>query len=619
MKCIQVLPILKHTFSEELTYWTVHDFSIGDMIQVELNHRKIFAIVSSIVSLSEAKEFIKSREFKIKKIETSVKLDFFSREFILSCLYTSRYYVRSFGEILSEYIPKKILEELDVNMSSPERSARVKKSQSSTSTEVTYIQKGFLERIAYIQNLQKDYEHICMVVPTDAHKKHIQKHISDIRIITPIELYLLDTYTAELCILEFAGSEYYRHVRKDFDTRATVRSYCDLASIPLIEMDAILPLYAQSDMSHIDSPITAFPEIHIVDQTVSKSAKVKKTAFEKSKKKNIAPDDFDIRLIMENSIDFVTHKKLNLVSPELYSLIVYAEKQKEDIFIYTTRKGLSSSVTCSDCGHVLICAECKKPYALKLVQGVRSYVCPGGHIPLPTDTACPICGNMHLTLLGSGTDAIHAELIETISQPIIIVDGDHMTQAGARNIFKKRKDKDHVPAVYIGTELALHQGLDESFTYSAIASLETLLALPSRIAELEAARVVEALREKTTHTIVIQTRNPNHLVWKSVQDKNWKGLIEHVAQDAEELQLPPFATYIRLHISARYKTAFNDMVGIERYLKEYPHISIVHTHDDIAGEYIHMYLKDWPDDGMHRYMKSLPPYVHIQVDSPTLM
>lgn len=616
MKCIQVLPILKHTFSEELTYWTTFDFNVGDLIQVELNHRKIYAIVSSIVPLSEAKEFIKSREFSIKKITEYIKVDFFSSAFIKAVLLVSKYYIRPFGEVLSEYIPKKVLEELDKRNIHTKAEKNSEENQRSSSTTI-YIQKPFAERISYIQHLQDEQKKICIVVPTDQYKKHIQNNLEDsenITIITPIDIYKLDENNFDICILQYAGSEYYRHMRKNFDSRLMIRTYCKLKHIQLIEMDDVLPVYSDLDPKHIETiPMHKMPEVHIVDQKVSKVAKVAKT---KSKKMNRPEDDVDIRYFMEHDMDIITHKKLRLISPELYSLLAYAEKKEEDVFIYTTRKGLSTSVKCSDCGHVLSCPTCKKPYTIKSKKGTLTYECIEGHAPISIDSLCPVCGGMHLQGLGAGTDALVEELKHVIHMPIVTVDSDVATQAGARNIFKKRKEKKHKPTIYIGTELALHQGLDEKFTYSAIASLETLLNIPSPIAELEAARVIETVRERTTHALIIQTRTPNHTVWQSLTSKSWMPLITTVQNDVKELGLPPYRTHIQL------STQKKDTEPIYTYMQSYPDLEIHKVENEIRDT-IHIYVAAWPNalthTALYRYLKSLPKHIRIEVDSPSLM
>lgn len=616
MKCIQVLPILKHTFSEELTYWTTHDFSIGDCIEIPLNTRKVYAIVSSIVSLSEAKEFIKSRDFKIRKIETYTKINFFSNAFIKACLHTSKYYLVPFGEIFSEYIPKKILEHIDEyeqHISSP----TIHTNTDMTQAENTYIQKSFTACIADIEELQKKYTSIGIMVPTIVHKKYIERHLTSIEgihICTPIDMYLLDQKNIDVCVIAYAGSEYYRHIRKHFDTRTAVRAYCTFAHIPCVEMDAVLPIYADISLSAIHTDTHAKkPAVHLVDQTVSKVAYVEKKDTTIMKKPE---DDADFRDFFESSLDVVTHKKLKLISPELYSLIRYAEKQKEDIFIYTTRKGLSSSISCSDCGHVMSCQICHKPYILEQKKGVRVYSCRQGHEPISIDSPCPVCGSIHLQSLGSGTEALEQELAGVVSMPISIVDSNTATQAQARNIFKKRKEKDHSPTIYISTELGLHQSLGEKFAYGAIASIETLFAIPHPETEIEIARRIESMREKISDHLIIQTRTPSHVLWKHLAEKSWLTLTARIQQETRELSLPPHTTYIQIQ-----STHSSDMTRIHEHIQGYSNIVCTSTAEH-GNRYIHIYIKHWPDielSGLHRYLKSLPKHIHVEVDSQTLM
>ena len=69
MKCIKVYPILKKTLSDSLTYWINEDVEIADIIEAPLQNRKIWVVVDSVISVNEAKEYIKSQNFTIRKIE----------------------------------------------------------------------------------------------------------------------------------------------------------------------------------------------------------------------------------------------------------------------------------------------------------------------------------------------------------------------------------------------------------------------------------------------------------------------------------------------------------------------------------------------------------------------
>jgi len=119
MRCIQVYPIIKKTFSEILTYWTddKQDLHSGEIILITIRNQKVWAVIHSVLSVHESKEFIRNQSFTIKKLSNIEKNNFLSKEFISAVLKTSTFYMRDFGEVLSEFIPKKILEKFsnDIN------------------------------------------------------------------------------------------------------------------------------------------------------------------------------------------------------------------------------------------------------------------------------------------------------------------------------------------------------------------------------------------------------------------------------------------------------------------------------------------------------------------------
>ena len=193
MKCIKVYPILKKTFSDSLTYWINDDVNIGEIIQAPLQNRQIWVVVDSVISINEAKEFIKSQNFKIRKIEKLKKLELFSLDFIFSILKTSNYYILPFSEVFYEMIPKKILENL---------------------TNDIQIEKSGLENI----NIFPIKEYIKRDLPNP---------------ILPIELYKIDDNNIKKINLHFAESEYYRHIFKKFDYRYFIEEFCIRKKIKL--------------------------------------------------------------------------------------------------------------------------------------------------------------------------------------------------------------------------------------------------------------------------------------------------------------------------------------------------------------------------------------------------
>ncbi len=573
MQCITVFPILKRTFTDTLMYWSSIPCAVGDVIQVKMQNRNIWAVVDEVIPVHQAKEYIKSQTFTIRKIDTLIKTDAFSREFILAVLDTARYYVRPFGEVFSELVPKKILENLE-SVSQEKQ----KNTTSPTLPTTHYIQAPLSERIETIKQLQLANPDTYIVVPIKTHEAYLKKAGCS-PVLMPIDLYRLDQSPAEktICVLELASSEYYRHLRKDFDIRFFLRAFCKRKKITLYESDTILPIYATRPAETLlPAPLSTTPTLHLIDMTESGRAKVKTKQ--------------DLQ------------KKSFLFSPELISLIRFCEKKKESLLLYTVRKGLSHQTVCADCKHLLSCTTCQKPLHLKDLNGEKMYVCDSCHTTQTANLACPICSGWNLIPFGTHTEILREELEQITDMPIVIIDSNNQTKSSAKKALQKKDS-----TLYIGTELLLTQSIDQQYTHSAIISLESLLGLPSRNAEFDAARVIYTLMERTTKDLLIQTRNPAHPIWQAIKQKDWQPLISHIYTDTEEAKLPPYNTHIQ--ISARSK----ELDQIRSYIQRYTPVQTT-THQN--REILHMFFEHgaWPDLHIYPYLKTVPASIDIQVD-----
>lgn len=567
MHCITVFPILKTTFSDTLTYWTKETCQVGDVIKVRIQSREVWAVVDSLVPIQQAKDFIKSQTFVIKKIEKIVKTDAFSREFILAALDTSQYYVKPLGEVLSELIPTKILENLE------DHEVKVPTSNP-TKSEASYFQGSLKERTSKIQEIAT--ENTFVLSPIKTHAKFL-KNEGVKNIILPIDLYKVDHAENPTLILDLASSEYYRHMRKDFDVRHFVRAFAARKRIPLTEMDTLLPLYPHEVKEKLNFTIPNKPKLHMIDLTESGKAKVK------SKE--------ELKL------------SLKYFSPELLTLIKHCENKNQSILLYTVRKGLSSQTICSDCSTAVTCPTCKNPLELKeTINKDKIYICNTCNTTETANRACINCGGWNLISLGASTEAVREELRQVTDLPIVIIDSNNQTKATAAKALKKKD----TATIYIGTELLLTQSQSQTFDYSAIVSLESLLALPSRTAEFDAARVIYTLMERTSSDLIIQTRNPKHPLWKAVKEKSWQSLIENIHDTTKQLNLPPFCTHLQLHSKTNTDTIYN-------YLKRYVPIQKTTQKDRTV---LHIFFKsgEWPNSIIYPYLKSLPKNVIIDVD-----
>ncbi len=568
MHCITVFPILKTTFSDTLTYWTKELCHVGDIIQVKIQNRTVWAVVDSIVPIQQAKEYIKSQTFTIKKIEQIVRAHSFSREFILAVLDTAQYYVKPFGEVLAELVPKKILEHLEQYIAVPATHI------DNTKLKTRYMQIPLPARVEAITQIYT--ENTWTLSPIKTHVAYLKKAGLE-HVIMPIDLYRLDQAHSPTLIMELASSEYYRHMRKDFDYRFFVRSFAKHKNIQLIESDALLPLYTENHTDTLDYTIPSKPTIHLVDMTESGKTKIK------SKEK--------------------LNTKLHHISPGLAALIKHCEKHDQSLMLYTVRKGFSAQTVCADCATVVSCTTCKRPLRITETPHVgKIFTCDTCNTTNTTNSTCIHCGGWNLVSLGASTESVREELQALTDLPIVLIDSNNQTKSSAAKALKQHK----TATIYLGTELLLTQSHGTVFDYSAIVSLESMLALPSRTAEFDAIRVIYTLMERTERDVLIQTRNPKHPIWQAVAQKNWKPLVDDIQTIARETQQPPWSVHIQIHSKTHIDTIYE---YLKRFTTVYKTMQADHTT-------LHLFFKpqEWPHPAIYPYLKSVPKYVHIYVD-----
>ena len=540
MKCIKVYPILKKTFSESLTYWINEDVNVGNIIEAPLQNRMIWVVVDSVISVNEAKEFIKSQDFKIRKIETIKKLDLFSLDFVFSVLKTANYYIKPFGEVFSELVPKKILDNLtnDIEINKP----------NTKEVNIFPVQE-------YLQTSTLENK------------------------ILPIDLYKIDNVDIETININYAESEYYRHLFKKFDYRYFIREYCTRRKIKLNEIETKLNLKGKN--------------LYIIQQD-SKN----KTAL---KKKNLDGE--------------IYKDKLSLISPELFSALKKVEKDQESILIYTLKKGYAPKTICPDCKHVLKCTQCFEDMEIVIKGNSYQYVCKNKHKGLSIDTPCPVCANQNLLPLGASIEIIYKEIQKEFEIDIIKIDNENNTKTQVKKILKDYNNIGKA-VIFIGNDYLVNQsiGLDFKFDNVAIISLESLFAIPLHSMEYEIYKKIALISKLTNKNLIIQTRDMDNPFWKHIKENDIKKIKNDT--ELEKLNLPPYSTHVQISIPTEKSKKTRDIVkqyldhqikyfNIDEKLKTTIHI-IFNKNEYLKNPIIH-------------YLKSLPQYIKIEVDSRNLL
>lgn len=539
MKCIKVYPILKKTFSDSLTYWINEDVNIGDILEAPLQNRKIWVVVDSVISVNEAKEFIKSQNFTIRKIEKIKKLELFSLEFIFSVLQTSNYYLRPFGEVFAEMIPKKILENL---------------------TNDIQIEKTNTKSIN--------------IFPV---KEYIDKNLENS--ILPIDLYKIDSGNIKSINLHYPESEYYRHLFKKFDYRYFIEEYCHRKKIRFNKIESEFNLKNKN--------------LFIIEQDIQHKTEIKK----------------------KNDEGEIYKDKLSIISPELFSAIKKIEKNKENIFLYTLKKGLSSRITCPDCHNVMKCEICDEYLEIDIKNNKRIYICQNNHKQPKIDTPCPVCQNANLITLGANIEVVYQEIRDRFDIPIVKIDNDSTTKGQVK---KEIEDinKNSSSKIFIGNDFLLNQIIASDFKFdnTAIISLESLFSIPLYSMEKTIYNKIKLIGTQTKNNLIIQTRDIENKFWKYLQENN---LIEiENNKDLKDLNLPPNTVHIQINIKT--EKSKRDLNLIKEFLDRN-----INYFEDIkkTKTTIHILIdkKDYLKNPILLYIKSLPQYIKVEVDSRNLI
>ncbi|MBC7766509.1 hypothetical protein H7Y21_00750 [Arenimonas sp.] len=541
MKCIKVYPILKRTFSDSLTYWINTDVEVGNIIEAPLQNRMIWVVIDSILSVNEAKEFIKAQDFKIRKIEKIKKLELFSLDFVFSVLKTANYYIKPFGEVFSELIPKKILENLTNEIDIPRTNTK--------EINVFPIQE-------YLQ----------------AHPEFDNK-------VLPIDLYKIDHEEIKKINVYYVESEYYRHLFKKFDYRYFIREYCTRRKIQLNEIETNLNLNDKN--------------LYIIEQSIQNKTSIKK----------------------KNLDNEIYKDQLNLISPELFSALKKCVKNNECIFLYTLKKGFAPKTICPDCKHVMKCTKCFEDLEIELKGNSYVFTCKNDHNGLPIDTPCPVCLNENLLPLGASIEVIYQEIRKEFDIDIVKIDNTSNTKSQVKKIFGEYFENKK-PVIFIGNDFLINQsiGINFKFDTTAIISLESLFAIPLYSMEYEIFKKIALISGQTKKNLIIQTRDRDNPFWnylKENENKKIKDMIE-----LEELNLPPFSTHIQISIPTEKNRETLEI--IKKYLNQQePYFEV----EEKLKTTIHILTdkKEYSRNPMIYFLKSLPHYIKVEVDSRNLL
>ena len=224
--------------------------------------------------------------------------------------------------------------------------------------------------------------------------------------------------------------------------------------------------------------------------------------------------------------------KPNIVSPVLSEILRKNIAENKQSVIFLNRKGFGSVIVCSSCGHIFMCQRCS--VSLRSATEGNKGICPYCTKEQELPKVCSYCNTGYLKTGGLGIERLEAAL---------------------KNIFP-----DTSFAQWQGQALCAQVILSTSKIFSSLYSGQSfdagfVLDIDQQMSRLDYEAVFEAflyLKKLSLFlkNVFVFTHNAGHYLFDSL-NKDWKSFYDRELDQRKMLNLPPFATIIKITLRAK--------------------------------------------------------------------
>ena len=657
MKIVTVMPLKKGVFKEELTYFTAQEISLGSIVNIPVRNKKILGLVISVEDARDAKSNIKGMDFNLKKIDEVKEQIIFQKEYIESTFLSSKYFVSKKNIGIISLIPAVIKEEYDKisnliiknkNLSpNPLLSKEREKGEVKIKSEKLLFQAQTEERISYYKTLIRESfakkKSIFFVLPTEndtttfhellsigienfSHKIHggmtQKKQYENIKniienshpvIVLGTAPYLsIPRHDFETIILEHESSNAYRMMAPPyFDLKIFTEIYASKINAKFIMADS-LPSFETIARINLDN----LGEIHPL-------------SFKINFKGQIVIPEKDPSTMLGAS------KEFKVLRDESVNDIKNAIAKKENIFIFSLRKGLASMTICRDCNQEVLCEKCLAPLVLYISRDnkKRMFVCNRCKVEAETEVKCKNCESWNLMPLGIGTDTVFLDAKKKFPNTKIFKLDKESAKTTKEALKIISEFNENPGSILIGTEMALFY-LKEKLSLTIIASFDSLFSIPNYKINEKVIQLVTSIISKTEKRLIIQTKNPNDPAILAIKTENLLSFIREELKDRENIGYPPYKTFIKITYLGDKEETIKTKHAIAEVFKDYNPVIFSGFVAKLKGKYrtnalIKINKNNWSlpelsnnstiNQDLFEKLSSLPPTFTISINPEDLL
>ena len=635
MFLIKCLPIAKSLNKDFLSYFSKESIEKGSLIKVSVRKKNVKALVIECTSIREAKTELRKALYSLKKVTSITSKNFLSKKYLDAIQRTSEYYGTSMGQTLYQLIPAPILE--NTALLSTFNKKGIYFSPTKSDTNLKYVmQDNTEERFGYFKSLireefaKKNSLFICLSQNEDIKQT---KEILE----RGIEKYVA-TFHKEMTRKDFqeewkkASNQKHPVViiatprwlfipRDDIKTIVIEKENSEgwkTISRPFLDIRVFSEIYAEEIGAKI-----IFSDTFLRVDTLYRHKQGELQKFEQVKWRLDLKED--ICLINNTDIKYKIGE-FKALSSLVIKEIEKSIKSGQNVFVYTTRKGLSPVTICNDCGHYVLCNNCKSPMVLYTGKGSNNFKCHQCGEMRDATEKCAKCGSWNLVDLGIGFEKVKKEIQERFEHVNIFelnkdlkINNTKATKI-VENFYNTKN------SILIGTEFALSY-LNKKIGTIVISSLDSLFSIPDFRIREKIFRIMIQCRNLSKGKLIIQTRNLSDVSIESIVDGNLLSFYNQEISERKILDYPPFGLFIKLTTRGTLSQVSKSSEIIKEMVKEYnlDDVSYFSSSHEKKGEQkafnvvIKVQKDTWPNQEILNFLRLVPPNFELKIDPDNLL
>ena len=545
---------------------------IGSRVKVPFGNKKVTGIVLSHKD--------KSSFTKLKEIEEIIDHEALLSEEILKFLsWSANYYHHPIGEVLSNAIPKNLRNGKSAVIKKPiEVDDKVSSSELEHTSEqnlaITEVLKGsskfngFLLHgvtgsgktevyLSITEQLLKKGKQVLVLVPeiglTPQMISRFEQRI-DGRVVA-VHSQLNETQKQDAYLLAKDGD-----AKVILGTRSAIFTPIPNLGLVIVDEEHDGSFKQQSSFRYSARDLSfmraKFANVPLILGTATPSLETLKNVLEKKLIRLTLTSRPGVAIMPSVDLIDMRSQSSEPLSKPLIARIEHHLSENKQVMLFINRRGYAPVYYCTQCDWQSECTSCDS----KLVyhRGINRLKCHHCGLEKSPESSCPSCSSQELKILGYGTERLEENLESFFPGiEVIRIDRDTTRKKKAFSAHLK-KINSGMPCIIVGTQM-LAKGHDFSnLAFVGILDVDVgLMSADFRATEHLAQLLVQVSgrcgRDKYKGEVNIQTRYPNHPIFKYIKDSQYVEYAKTLLSERKETKLPPFAHQALICANAKNK------------------------------------------------------------------